>query len=113
MTPSVSSPPPEKEVEHHQGTRNMWVPKLNYKEDERTVISKERNQKKEGNNTDKSKGVVTLPYVKGVTEPVQWIVKHQEIATSVRPHQDITGLLVHPKDKVEDSKKTDCIPNPL
>ena len=47
--------------------------------------------------------------VKGVTEPIQRILKHHKIATSVRPHQNIRRILVHPKDKVEDSKKTDCV----
>ena len=51
----------------------------------------------------------SLPYVKGVTEPIQWILKHHEIATSVRPHQNIRRLLVHLMDKVEDSKKTYCV----
>ena len=60
-------------------------------------------------NTEKSKGLVIFPYVKGVTEPIQWIFKHHEIVTSVRPHQNIRRILVHPKDKVEDSKKTDCV----
>ena len=55
------------------------------------------------------KGMDTLLYVKGITEPIQHILKHQEIATSVRPHQNIRRILVHPKDKVEDSKKTDCV----
>ena len=50
--------------------------------------------------------MVTLPYVKGVTEPIQRILKHHEIAISVRPHRNSRILLVHPKDKVEDSKKT-------
>ena len=53
--------------------------------------------------------MVTLPYVKGVTEPIQRILKHHEIATSVRPHQNIRRILVHSKDKVGDSKKTDCV----
>ena len=52
--------------------------------------------------------MVILPYVKGMTEPIQQILKHQEIATSVRHHQNIRRILVHPKDKVEDCKKTDC-----
>ena len=42
--------------------------------------------------------------VKGATEPIQRIIKHQEIATSVRPHQNVRRILVHPKDKVEEFK---------
>ena len=70
---------------------------------------KEKNKEKKEKNTEKSKGMVTLPYVKGVTEPIHRILKHHEIATSVRPHQNIRIILVHRKDKVEDSKQTDCV----
>ena len=52
--------------------------------------------------------MVILPYVKGVTDLIQWIA-HREIATSVRRHQNIRRLLVHQKDNVEDSKTTDCV----
>ena len=50
---------------HHQSTKNMWVPKLDHKEGERTAISEEEKNKEK--NTEKSKGMVTLPYVKGET----------------------------------------------
>ena len=90
---------------HRQSTRKMWVPKMDHKEGERTVISEGKTKEK---NTEKSKGMVTLPYVKGVTEPIQRILKHHEIARSVRPHQSIRRILVHPNDKLEDTKKTDC-----
>ena len=76
---------------HHQGTRKMWVPKLDHKEGERTAISE---GKKKEENTEKSKGMVTLPYIKGVTK--------QRILNTA----DFKTLLVPPKDKVEDSKKT-------
>ena len=42
--------------------------------------------------------------MKGLTEAIQRILIHHEIATSVRPHPNIRRILVHPKDKVEDSK---------
>ena len=84
----------------------MWVPKLDHKEDERTAISEGKTKEIKEKNSEKSKGMVTLPYVKGVTDPIQQILKHHEIATLVRPHQNIRRILVHPKDKVEDSKKT-------
>ena len=67
--------------------------------------TKERKDK----NTEESEGMVPLPYVKGVTEPVQGILKHCEIATSVRPHQNIERVVVHSKDKVEDNTNTDCV----
>ena len=66
-------------------------------------------EKTKEKNTEKSRGMVTLPYFKGVAEPVQQMLKHHAIATSVRPHQNTRRILVHPKDKVEDRKKTDCV----
>ena len=87
----------------------MWVPKLDHNEGEKTVISEGKNKDMKEKNTEKSKGIFTLPYVKGVTEPTQQILKYHKIATSVRPHQNIRVILVHPKDKVEDSKNTDCV----
>ena len=48
--------------------------------------------------------MVTLPNVQGVKEPVQRVLKHH-----VRPHRNLRQILVHPKDKVEDKHKTDCV----
>ena len=61
----------------------MWVPKLDYKDGERTAIPEGKTKEKKEKNTEKSKGMVTLPYVKGVAEPVQRILKYHEIATLV------------------------------
>ena len=96
----------EKEVEHiTKAQERCWTIK-NVKEQK---SQKEKTTEKKEKNTEKSKDMVTLPYVKGVTEPVQRILKHHEIATSVRPHQNIRRILVHPKDKVENSKKIECV----
>ena len=53
--------------------------------------------------------MVILPYVKGIKELVQLIQKHHEITTAVRPHRNLRKILVHPKDKVEDRSKTNCV----
>ena len=53
--------------------------------------------------------MVTLPYVQDVTEPVQRILKHHDVTSAVRPHRSLRQILVHPKDKVEDKHKTDCV----
>ena len=84
------------------------MPKLDHKEGERTAISEGKKLRKERKEHRKIQSYGHTP-VKGVTEPVQQILKHHDIATSVRPHQNIRRKLVHPKDKVEDSKKTDCV----
>ena len=49
-------------------------------------------------------------YVQGVTtEPVQRILKHHDISSAVRPHRNLRQILVHPKVKVENKHKTDCV----
>ena len=73
------------------------------------VQQKNQKRKTKDKNNEKSRGFVTLPYVQGVAEPVQCILKHQEIATAVRPHRNLRNILVHPKDKVEDRSNTDCV----
>ena len=52
--------------------------------------------------------MVTLPYVQGVTEPVERILKHHDITSAVR-HENLSEILVHPKQKVEDKHNTDCV----
>ena len=53
--------------------------------------------KKDDNN--RSKGMVVLPYVKGVTERVSRSMMSYNIATAMQPHNTIRKELVHPKDK--------------
>ena len=69
----------------------------------RKIREKQQNQQRKSKekNKEKSRCVVTLPYVQGVTEPVQRILKHHDITSAVRPHRNLRQILVHPKDKVE------------
>ena len=66
-------------------------------------------RKTKDKNKEKSRGMVTLPYIQGLTEPVQRTLKHHEIAPAVRPHRNFRQILVHPKDKPVDKRKTDCM----
>ena len=38
-----------------------------------------------------------------------YILKHHDIASAVRPHRNLRQIQVHPKYKVEDKHKTDCV----
>mgnify|MGYP005697477225 CR=1 FL=1 len=53
----------------------------------------------------KKRGQVTLPYIQGVTERMQRVMKKHGIETPVRPHITLRQILVHPKDKIPDEKK--------
>jgi len=53
----------------------------------------------------KSRGMVTIPYVKGLIEAFSRILKTYRICTAVRPHTTLRNLLVHPKDRISDEEK--------
>ena len=52
----------------------------------------------------KSKGVVVLPYVQGLSETTSRIMKKYKVNTAMKPHNTIKRSLVRPKDKVEPRK---------
>ena len=48
---------------------------------------------------DDSIGSVVLPYVKGVTEQCQRVLKSYNISSAAKPVKTLRNILVHPKDK--------------
>ena len=52
------------------------------------------------------KGMVVVPYVKGLSEAFARILKSHGIATDYRT---LRNFVVHPKDKVKEEEKTDLI----
>jgi len=48
----------------------------------------------------KSRGMVTISYVKGLSEAFSRILKTYRICTAVKPHTTLRNLLVHPKDRI-------------
>jgi len=44
--------------------------------------------------------MVTVLYVKGVSEAFTRILKEHEICTTVKPHTTLRNLLVHAKDRI-------------
>ena len=76
---------------------------MDYKTNQRKASKQESKDK----NNENSRGLVILPHGQCVTEPVQRILNHDDVASDVRPHRDL--ILVHPSDKVEDKRKTDCV----
>ena len=65
--------------------------------------------KKTTDTDKKSVNFVTLPYIQGVTEPVQRILKKHNISTAVKPHTSLKKILVHPKDKLDSDEKAGVV----
>jgi len=57
----------------------------------------------------KSRGMVPIPYVKGLSEAFSRISKTYRICTAVRPHTTLRNMLVHPKDRISDEKKPEVV----
>ncbi|XP_072051932.1 uncharacterized protein [Amphiura filiformis] len=66
-----------------------------------------KNTKKDENS--KSKGMVVIPYVEGVSERIARTFKNYNIATAMKPHCTLRNMLVHPKDKRDPLHTTDVI----
>ena len=49
--------------------------------------------------SDRAKGHVTLPYSRGVTEPISRLIRKTGVAAHDKPHTTIRSILVAPKDK--------------
>ena len=58
---------------------------------------------------EKSRGVVTVPYVLSFTEKIQRIFAKHRVATVVQPQTTLRQVLVHPKDKVDKKKKAGVV----
>jgi hypothetical protein len=63
------------------------------------MTSKEEKKQKRKEKSDKNKGLVTVPYVRGMSEAISRVFKKHNISTAMRPHTTIRRLVVHPKDK--------------
>ena len=78
------------------------------KEQRQGAKPKKKNTTKKDDNT-RSRGMVVLPYVKGVTERVSRIMRNHNISTAMKPHNTLRNQLVHPKDKREPKNITNAI----
>ena len=58
---------------------------------------------------EKSRAVVTVPYVHSFTEKIQRISTKHGVATVIKPQTTLRQVLVHPKDKVEKNKKAGAV----
>ena len=69
----------------------------------KTKQQKEERRKKQKEKRDGQKKImVTIPYMMGVSEAVECILRRHGIAIVVRPYKTLCQLLVHPKDNRTD-----------
>ena len=55
------------------------------------------------------KGLVVIPYVKGLSEAVTRVFRKHRITTAMRPYRTLRQLLVHPKDKTPKEKTCEVV----
>ena len=70
---------------------------------------KNRKENNKKSSKPESRGMVTLPYVRGITERVQQVMRRHHINTPVKPYTKLRQVLVHPKDQIPPDKKCDVI----
>ena len=68
-----------------------------------------RRENQTGDNEVDWKGFATLPYVAGVTERLERILRGNKIKTSVKPLQTLRKVLSRPKDIITEDKRTGVI----
>ena len=111
----VTDPKDRTTEEQHiqQALTTCQYPKWAIKKGAQQVRDKQdmetRRRKKQKEHNQESRGAVTLPYVRGVTERIQRAMKKHNISTPVKPFIKLRQLLVHPKDKIEPHNKCNVI----
>ncbi|XP_072025262.1 uncharacterized protein [Amphiura filiformis] len=59
--------------------------------------------------TTKSKGLVVIPYVEGVSERIARTFKSYNISAAMKPHCTLRNMLVHPKNKRDPLNTTEVV----
>ena len=115
MPPSVVTEEGDrkKEEEHIvEALGKCGYPKWSFQKMKKQMETK-KDQKKEiiskNKGKDNSKGLVILPYVKGLTEGISRVLNTHCIATAIKPKQTIRNLLIHPKDKQDKIEKSEIV----
>ena len=71
-------------------------------------VPKKQNVNQKVDSTNKSRSMVVLPYVQGVSECVARVYKSYDIAAAMKPQNTLCKELVHPKDKRDPENITDA-----
>jgi hypothetical protein len=104
----------QKEEEHIVGAlAKCGYPRWSFEKVKAQIAKKKEGgkdkRKKKNKDSAGSKGLVILPYVKGVTEGISRILNKHRVSTAVKPLQTIRNILVHPKDKQDKLEKCEVV----
>ncbi|XP_072018311.1 uncharacterized protein [Amphiura filiformis] len=100
----------EEEKKVQEALRTCGYPDWTFKKVKDQIQSvKPKKVSKKTDDKTRSKGMVVLPYVKGVTERVSRVMKNYNISTAMKPHNTLRKQLVHPKDKRDPNNTTDAV----
>jgi len=75
----------------------------------KNVSTATKQKKTQEKDKEKSRGLVVLPYVKGMSEQTHRLFRKYKISTAMKPHTTVRQLLVHPKDKIDKDKSTGLV----
>ena len=92
---------------HTCGYPDWAIKKVKEQMNRKKAIRKDKSKKDKAQ--EKSRGVVTVPYVHSFTEKIQRIFTKHSVATVVKLQTTLRQVLVHPKDKVEKQKKAGVV----
>ena len=84
---------------HRCGYPNWAIKKVKEQMNRKKAMRKDKSKKDKAQ--EKSRGVVTFPYVHSFTEKIQRIFTKHRVATVVKPQTTLRQVLVHPMDKVD------------
>ncbi len=70
---------------------------------------KEDKKMKKRTSSAENQGMVTLLYIRGVTERIQRVMRKHRMNTPEKPYTKLHQILVHPKDQIDPEKKCNVI----
>jgi hypothetical protein len=86
-------------------------PKWTFQEVKRMKASSQKGKRKKSSdaNRTKSRGMVVIPYIKGLSERMARTLRDHNISTAFKPYKTLRNILVHPKDKIKPKEICGCV----
>ncbi len=89
----------EKHIEKALGA--CGYPPWTIKKVKTSRMAKQEKKKQQKDTQEKSRGMVVIPYVEGLSEAVDRVFRKHRVTSAMKPHTTLKNLLVHPKDKTD------------